>query len=65
MEGFVGIVITAEEKVLVDSWAGQIAAAMIACPGVTSPGPLDMAREAYNIAMKLLEVRRDAYKDRS
>ena len=58
-----GMVLTSEEKALVDRWAGEVAAAMVSSVNATPP-PLTLAQTAYSMAMKLLEVRRDIYRDR-
>lgn len=58
-----GMVLTSEEKALVDRWAGEMAAAFIANSDPI-PTPLTLAQTSYSMAMKLLEVRRDVYRDR-
>lgn len=53
---------TEEEKKLVDRWAGEIMSAMIVSPNNFGNGPLEVARQAFTFAIKLLEVRRDILK---
>lgn len=55
--------VTSEEKKQVDEWAGQIMCALILSPQNFGGTPLEIAKESYNFASKLLEVRRDIYRD--
>lgn len=53
---------TEEERKIVDKWAGELMAAMLISPQNFGNGPLEVARQAYTFAIKLLEVRRDIHK---